>query len=182
MLCLLYNEFSLHAPTARSLKAPKPLRANEKPLPTPSVTAFWPIASSSPTSLAPAFESLLRQFLDRFGPVDGVEFGMIEEMTGAYWRQRRAWAMEKQMLVEDMDKQPESPAGEVGRLTAAFTDAPPPPNSPSSTATKPASTSCSSAASTTSSSSAPAPLPPKVRWTLRNPLFLPPPPRPTKRT
>jgi len=66
------------------------------------------------------FEALLAQHLERFGPVDGVEFGLIEEMAAAYWRMRRAWAIEKRTFEDAMAKQTDAPADEVGRLTAAF--------------------------------------------------------------
>ena len=42
-----------------------------------------------------AFHRLFQSFLDRFGPVDGFEAGLIEEMAASYWRLRRAWAVEK---------------------------------------------------------------------------------------
>ena len=70
----------------------------------------------------PAFESLLACHLDRFGPVDGVEFGLLEEMTAAYWRMRRAWAIEKRIFEDGLARQAELPADQVGRLAAAFTN------------------------------------------------------------
>src|SRR5450759_3253605 len=36
-------------------------------------------------------EEFLAQHLERFAPLDGVEFGMIEEMAACSWRLRRAW-------------------------------------------------------------------------------------------
>lgn len=62
------------------------------------------------------FEILLNLHLEKFGPVDGVEFGMIEEMASSYWRQRRAWAIEKQMFDQAMLNQPDTLPG----LSAAF--------------------------------------------------------------
>src|ERR1043166_3069090 len=38
------------------------------------------------------FEVLLNQYIERFGPLDAVEEGLIEEMVAAFWRIRRAWA------------------------------------------------------------------------------------------
>ena len=35
---------------------------------------------------AEALEALLNQHLDRLGPTDGVELGMVQEMVAAYWR------------------------------------------------------------------------------------------------
>src|ERR1700722_5094045 len=44
------------------------------------------------------FLVLLQQHVDHFKPVDEVEFGMIEEMCAARWRQRRAWAIETRLF------------------------------------------------------------------------------------
>lgn len=54
----------------------------------------------------------------RFAPVDGVEFGMIEEMAAAYWRLRRSWAIENTLIADTMAPQP--PGDDVARITAAF--------------------------------------------------------------
>ena len=51
-------------------------------------------------------------------PVDGVEFGMIEEMAAAYWRLRRSWAIENNLLAEALSAQP--PGDDVNRITTAF--------------------------------------------------------------
>ena len=64
------------------------------------------------------FDDLLTAHLDRLGPVDGVEFGMIEEMAASYWRLRRAWAIETSLLTTELDSQ--HPAGDLIRLAAAF--------------------------------------------------------------
>jgi hypothetical protein len=45
-----------------------------------------------------AFDALLAQHLHRLQPADGLEFGFIEEMAAAYWRMRRAWALETRIL------------------------------------------------------------------------------------
>ncbi|MBV8071166.1 MAG: hypothetical protein JO270_14755, partial [Acidobacteriaceae bacterium] len=44
------------------------------------------------------FQQLVAFHEERFGPLDPVEFGMIEEMAASYWRLRRAWAIENQLL------------------------------------------------------------------------------------
>jgi hypothetical protein len=64
------------------------------------------------------FLILLQQHIDRFQPANEVEVGMIEEMSAAYWRQRRAWAIETALL----DKQIALQSGETGpeRMAAAF--------------------------------------------------------------
>jgi hypothetical protein len=66
-----------------------------------------------------SFEALLTQHLDSLQPVDGVEFGMIEEMVSSYWRMRRAWAIETRMLEDAANSQAESDP--VGSIAAAFT-------------------------------------------------------------
>ena len=58
------------------------------------------------------------QFMDRFGPFDGVEQALVEEMIAASWRLRRIWAIESRVLDDALDAQP--PGDEIGRLAAAF--------------------------------------------------------------
>src|SRR5580658_4739733 len=64
------------------------------------------------------FLILLRQHVDRFQPANEVEGGMIEEMCAAYWRQRRAWAIETALLNKHIALQPGETAPE--RMAAAF--------------------------------------------------------------
>jgi hypothetical protein len=68
------------------------------------------------------FESSLADFIARFQPADGVEFGIIEEMLSAMWRQRRAWAIETRLMNSAIAGQPDTAGGEIERLTAAFTN------------------------------------------------------------
>jgi hypothetical protein len=63
------------------------------------------------------FDILLAQHIDRFSPVDDVELGVVEEMAAAFWRMRRAWAVETRLHGD-----------EIGRITAAFTDLAPAPH------------------------------------------------------
>lgn len=64
------------------------------------------------------FDGLLDQHIRRFGPLDGVEFGMVEEMAASYWRLRRSWAIENSLLGEGLAAQP---AGDdVARIAASF--------------------------------------------------------------
>ncbi len=65
------------------------------------------------------FDSLLAEFVARFNPADGVELGMIEEMLSAFWRQRRAWAIETRMMDGAIASEPSAP-DELDRLAAAF--------------------------------------------------------------
>lgn len=65
-----------------------------------------------------SFHALLNMMIDRFSPVNDVEFGMIEEMTAAYWRVRRAWTIETEMLEAGVANQAPGPYNV--RLAAAF--------------------------------------------------------------
>ena len=61
-------------------------------------------------------------YLTRFRPADDVELGIVEEMTAASWRERRAWAMETKLLDSAISAQAPSPdCDERGRLTSGFT-------------------------------------------------------------
>ena len=64
------------------------------------------------------FQDLVSQYIERLQPADAIELGMIEEMAAAYWRLRRSWALEKSLLSEALEKQPD--ADPMTRLTAAF--------------------------------------------------------------
>jgi hypothetical protein len=68
----------------------------------------------------PCFDDLVAQHTERFAPVDGVEFGMIEEMVAAYWRMRRAWAIENRLMEKALRNQP--PGDEAARIAAAFSE------------------------------------------------------------
>ena len=50
------------------------------------------------------FQDLLGRYLDKFAPLDGVEFGMIEEMIASYWRLRRAMAIERYLFDQALDR------------------------------------------------------------------------------
>jgi hypothetical protein len=64
------------------------------------------------------FLILLQQHVDRFQPANEVESGMIEEMCAAYWRQRRAWAIETALLDKQIALHTEG--SNADRLAAAF--------------------------------------------------------------
>jgi hypothetical protein len=66
------------------------------------------------------FDGLVTQHTERFAPVDGVEFGMIEEMAAAYWRMSRAWAIENRLMERALQNQP--PGDEAARIAAAFAE------------------------------------------------------------
>jgi hypothetical protein len=65
------------------------------------------------------FDQLLAQFLECFRPANDVEFGMIEEMIAACWRQRRAWAIETSLMDTAISKEPGG--DELIRIAAAYT-------------------------------------------------------------
>jgi hypothetical protein len=67
---------------------------------------------------APNFDIVVAQHIRRFGPADGVELGMIEEMASAFWRLRRAWAIETNLM--DQGVEAAQPRGELSRIAAAF--------------------------------------------------------------
>ena len=47
---------------------------------------------------------LFDMYAERFGPLDDVETGLIEEMVASYWRLRRAFAMEARLLEVSADE------------------------------------------------------------------------------
>ena len=66
------------------------------------------------------FNILLDQHIERYSPIDDVELGVIEEMVAAFWRLRRAWAIETRLHEDAMAANQSH--DEVGRITGAFTD------------------------------------------------------------
>ncbi len=65
------------------------------------------------------FDTLLAGFVERFAPADPVELGLVEEMFSAFWRQRRAWAIETQIMNGAISTQPPD-QDELTRLTEGF--------------------------------------------------------------
>jgi hypothetical protein len=65
-----------------------------------------------------AFKELFYAYAERFGPLDQVEIGMIEEMVATYWRLRRAWAIENRYFDTAMAVQ-QGPSP-TDRLMSAF--------------------------------------------------------------
>ena len=72
---------------------------------------------------AEGFDALVAQYTDRFGPVDALEEGMIEEMAASYWRLRRGWTIEQSLMNTALANQPDAAdkAGEAARSAAAGT-------------------------------------------------------------
>ena len=68
------------------------------------------------------FQVVLNQYVEKFAPRDGVEFGMVEEMASCHWRLRRAMGIETTLFDKIMDdcdhvKQPER-IGEAWHILA----------------------------------------------------------------
>ncbi|HTP32422.1 MAG TPA: hypothetical protein VMJ75_09625 [Candidatus Acidoferrales bacterium] len=64
------------------------------------------------------FRMVLNDHLRRFGGEEGVQHGVIEEMVAAWWRLRRAWAIETRMLEKEAAAQ--TSGDNLDRLTTAF--------------------------------------------------------------
>jgi len=67
-----------------------------------------------------AFKQLCREYAARFGPLDAVENGMVEEMVASFWRMRRIWAIENRYLDTAMANQ-DGPSA-LDRLMTAWSD------------------------------------------------------------
>jgi hypothetical protein len=65
-----------------------------------------------------AFQDLCQAYANRFGPLDEVETGMVEEMVVTFWRMRRAWAIENRYFDTAMASQ-QGPSA-TDRLMDAF--------------------------------------------------------------
>jgi hypothetical protein len=64
------------------------------------------------------FLNLLQQHVNHFRPVDEVEFGLVEEMCAARWRQRRAWSIETRMFDTQTAVPPDGDS--LDHMVAAF--------------------------------------------------------------
>ena len=64
------------------------------------------------------FLNLLQQHVNHFRPVDEVEFGLVEEMCAARWRQRRAWSIETRMFETQIARPPGGDG--LDRMVVAF--------------------------------------------------------------
>ncbi|MSV28003.1 MAG: hypothetical protein EXQ52_04560 [Bryobacterales bacterium] len=67
---------------------------------------------------AEVFNKLHRQFLERFLPTDGIEAGLIEEMVSSWWRMRRAWSIERELIQSELFS--ERDPNVVSRTAKAF--------------------------------------------------------------
>jgi hypothetical protein len=64
------------------------------------------------------FLNLLQQHVNHFHPADEVEFGLVEEMCAARWRQRRAWSIETRMFDTQIALPPDGDS--LDRMVIAF--------------------------------------------------------------
>jgi hypothetical protein len=78
------------------------------------------LAESNVLSVEPVdtFTELFNLNVDCFAPCNQIEIGLIEEMTSAYWRLRRGWAIENYLL--DHTVQSESEGDSMARLSKAY--------------------------------------------------------------
>jgi hypothetical protein len=65
-----------------------------------------------------ALEALFIKHVERLGPADTVEMGMVQEMVAAYWRLRRAWAIETRTFDKEVATQPGD--DQLDRMATAF--------------------------------------------------------------
>ncbi|MEO8595976.1 MAG: hypothetical protein ABI759_21825 [Candidatus Solibacter sp.] len=65
-----------------------------------------------------SFRELFHNHVASFAPCNDVELGMVEEMSSAYWRIRRGWAIENYLLDRATAEQPEGE--ELPRLANAY--------------------------------------------------------------
>jgi len=72
------------------------------------------LEGESPEALA----ALLDEHIARLRPADGVELGMVQEMVAAFWRLRRAWAIESRALDNEISAQ--QVGDQLDRMAAAF--------------------------------------------------------------
>ena len=84
---------------------------------THGLTADTVILKTEPTG---TYQVLFGDHLDRFQPVGGVEFGMIEEMVAANWRMRRAWAIETRIFDNQVSTEPPV-LDDLDKLAKSFT-------------------------------------------------------------
>jgi hypothetical protein len=68
------------------------------------------------------FDTLLAGFVERFNPADSVEFGFIEEMLSALWRQRRAWAIETKLMDDAIAAGHSESGGQRAQIASAFAE------------------------------------------------------------
>ena len=85
--------------------APSPKKGSAALPRTPSVTASWPISSSSKTKASTSSRQVLDQHIRKFNPADDVEHDAVDEMAAAHWRIRRLWSIQTNLMNHCMESQ-----------------------------------------------------------------------------
>src|ERR1700676_1947070 len=71
---------------------------------------------------------MLDAYIQQFQPQGQAEFDLLEEMVAAKWRQRRLWAIESDLLEEEILKQKDQfnkeaqPSDEITPLTFSYSE------------------------------------------------------------
>ncbi len=65
-----------------------------------------------------AFADLFNHYVQSFDPQHPIEMDMIEELSSAYWRMRRLWAIETTLMNEQLALQPSNDA--ITRIAGSF--------------------------------------------------------------
>ena len=66
------------------------------------------------------FDALMGQYLSKLQPADEIEYGAVEKMVAAEWREFRLMAVETRLLKNAVSRRPET--DELDRIAGAFSD------------------------------------------------------------
>jgi len=100
---------------ARGRKSPEGIARSARNATRHGLLARMSVLSSEDPA---AFMQLMDSYRGRLCPDGSPEGGCVEELVSAYWRSRRAWAVETEMLNKEISAQPEG--DELSRMAAAF--------------------------------------------------------------
>jgi len=94
------SSYSQKPPSETNASTPSPVTPGENACPSLHARRhrFLPKIVTTGSESEEGLQQIVGQHLGRFPDSDAVEFGAIEEMAVAYWRMRRAWAMEKEWM------------------------------------------------------------------------------------
>jgi hypothetical protein len=73
-----------------------------------------------PGESAESFKALLKQYVDKLAPIDGVEFSYVEELAASFWRLRRLWGVENRLWTDAIAEHPN--ADPLGQIADGFRD------------------------------------------------------------
>jgi hypothetical protein len=68
------------------------------------------------------FQAVLDKHLVKYGPLDGVELDLVEDVVAARWRMRRAWVVEHEWVERRMEESQDGDATERRRIGDAYDD------------------------------------------------------------